>query len=144
YTVVVHPPLVVENLLPHEGTFELADEGRNPLWAARLEPGTSVGVYSVGMDVPLLLLLNLGFCRNMDGVHVHDGLRGGGGGGGAREDGGDECASGITLTDAVGQRIALRVENRRGGGGQRHVTVYAPYWMVNTSHYRMRFRQDGS
>lgn len=28
YTMMLHPPLVVENLLPHAGDFELVDEVR--------------------------------------------------------------------------------------------------------------------
>jgi hypothetical protein len=146
YSLLVHPPLVIENLLPHAGAFELADEGRRALWSARLEPGASVGVYSVGMDTPLLLLLNLSFCRNVEGVLIHDGAqyKGGDDDAGADSSSNGAVASGITLTDGLGQRVALRIENRRGGGGQRHVTVYCAYWMVNTSHYRMRFRQEGS
>lgn len=27
YSLLVHPPLVIENLLPHAGAFELADAG---------------------------------------------------------------------------------------------------------------------
>jgi hypothetical protein len=146
YSLLVHPPLVIENLLPHAGSFELADEGRRALWSARLEPGASVGVYSVGMDTPLLLLLNLSFCRNVEGVLIHDGAqyKGGDDDAGGDSSSNGAVASGITLTDGLGQRVALRIENRRGGGGQRHVTVYCAYWMVNTSHYRMRFRQEGS
>lgn len=29
YTMMLHPPLVVENLLPHAGTFELVDQVRS-------------------------------------------------------------------------------------------------------------------
>ena len=29
YSLLVHPPLVIENLLPHAGTFQLADAGEN-------------------------------------------------------------------------------------------------------------------
>lgn len=33
YTMLIHPPLVVENLLPHAGDFELVDQVRG--WAFR-------------------------------------------------------------------------------------------------------------
>ncbi|CAM9807154.1 unnamed protein product, partial [Hapterophycus canaliculatus] len=73
-----------------------------------------------------------------------DGVGGGGGGGGS---GGGRAAaelgSSVTLTDSVGQRVEVLLENRLGEGGQRNVTVYCPVWMVNTSHYRLRYRQDG-
>ena len=31
-----------------------------------------------------------------------------------------------------------------GGGGQRYITVYAPYWIVNTSQYVLRYREEQS
>ncbi|CAN0465033.1 unnamed protein product, partial [Discosporangium mesarthrocarpum] len=38
---------------------------RTLLWRAHLEAGASVGVYTVGLDTPLLLVINLGFCRSV-------------------------------------------------------------------------------
>ncbi|CAN0280395.1 unnamed protein product, partial [Discosporangium mesarthrocarpum] len=58
--------------------------------------------------------------------------------------GGTSLASNLILTDSVGQKLQVQIENRLGGGGQRHVAVYCPLWMVNSSHYRLRYRQDGS
>ncbi|CAM9615987.1 unnamed protein product, partial [Ectocarpus fasciculatus] len=49
-----------------------------------------------------------------------------------------ELGSSVALTDGVGQRVEVLLENRLGDGGQRNVTVYCPVWMVNTSHYRLR------
>lgn len=60
---------------------------------------------------------------------------GGGGGGGGQA----ELGSSVTLTDSVGQRIEVLLENRLGEGGQRHVVVYCPVWMVNTSRYCLRY-----
>lgn len=65
-----------------------------------------------------------------------DNAGGGGGGGGGRA--AAELGSSVTLTDGVGQRVEVLLENRLGEGGQRNVTVYCPVWMVNTSHYRLR------
>jgi hypothetical protein len=159
YHLILHPPLVIENLLPHTAEFELTDQSMSMLWRVRLEPGASSGVYTVGMHAPLLLLVNLDFARSNEGVLVHDGqawsavsdssperatqprerLK-------SRDNDRDtlELGSSIAVTDGVGQRLQLRIENRKGSGGQRHVSVYCPFWMVNTSHYALRFRQDGS
>lgn len=42
---------------------------------ADLKPGQQVPIHSLGLDVPLLLLVNLGFCRTPigEGVLVHHG-----------------------------------------------------------------------
>jgi hypothetical protein len=76
YTLSIHPPLVVVNLLPEKGRFELMHAvRRNVLWFSDLDPGQQVEVHSVGLDAPLLLLLNLGFCRTPvgEGALVHHG-----------------------------------------------------------------------
>ena len=46
------------------------------VWFADLEPGHQVSVHSVGLDAPLLLLVNLGFCRTPfgEGALVHHGV----------------------------------------------------------------------
>jgi len=76
YSLVIHPPLVVENLLPERGLFELMDaNSRNVLWWGNLEPGERVSVFTVGLDAPVLLLVNLGFCRTAvgEGALIHHG-----------------------------------------------------------------------
>ncbi|CAN0341120.1 unnamed protein product [Hapterophycus canaliculatus] len=62
--MMLHPPLVVENLLPHAGSFELVDQvSCTVLWRAHLDSGASIGVYTAGLDTPLNMFINLGFCR---------------------------------------------------------------------------------
>lgn len=76
YTLSIHPTFVVVNLLPAKGRFELMHAvHRTVLWYADLEAGQQVSVHSVGLDAPLLLLLNLGFCRTPvgEGALVHHG-----------------------------------------------------------------------
>ena len=76
YTLSIHAPLVVVNLLPEGGRFELMHAiRRTVLWYADLEPGQQIPVHSVGLDAPLLLLVNLGFCRTPvgEGALVHHG-----------------------------------------------------------------------
>jgi hypothetical protein len=76
YSLLVHPPFVIENLLPEGGTFELLHATRRQVvWSGVLEAGERVPIYSVGLDAPLFLLMNLGYCRtpNGEGALVHDG-----------------------------------------------------------------------
>lgn len=48
----------------------------------------------------------------------------------------------VDLVDTVGQRLKLGVENIEGSGGERRVTIYCPYWIVNTSQYAIRVKDD--
>lgn len=64
YSLVLHPPIIIENLLPERGRFELMHATRRQvLWFGDLAPGESVPIHTVGLDAPLLLLMNLGYCR---------------------------------------------------------------------------------
>lgn len=77
YTLSIHPPLILVNLLPERGRFELMHAVRkNVMWFADLEPGEQISIHSVGLDAPLLLLLNLGFCRTPvgEGALIHHGV----------------------------------------------------------------------
>jgi hypothetical protein len=77
YTLSFHPPFVIVNLLPEKGRFELMHAVRRTVvWFADLEPGQHISIHSVGLDAPLLLLLNLGFCRTPvgEGALVHHGV----------------------------------------------------------------------
>ena len=76
YSLSIHPPLVIENLLPTRGRFELMHATRRTvLWFSDLLPGERVPIHTVGLDAPLLLLVNLGFCRTPigEGALVHHG-----------------------------------------------------------------------
>ncbi len=76
YTLSVHPPLVITNLLPQSGRFELMHATRRTvMWYADLEAGEQIPIHSVGLDAPLLLLINLGFCRTPvgEGALIHHG-----------------------------------------------------------------------
>ena len=76
YTLSIHPPLVIANLLPEKGRFELMHAvHRTVLWFGDLEPGQEMAVHSVGLDAPLVLLINLGFAKTPvgEGALVHHG-----------------------------------------------------------------------
>lgn len=77
YTLSIYAPFVIANLLPEAGRFELMHAVRRTVvWFADLEPGQQVSVHSVGLDAPLLLLINLRFCRTPigEGALVHHGV----------------------------------------------------------------------
>ena len=226
YSLVIHPPIVIENLLPERGRFELMNAtNKAVLWYGILEPGERFPIHTVGLDAPLMLLVNLGFCRTPvgEGALIHDGegdgfwLKSGWKNVGSaisdtqdkvkktlssitkskdnrgvervtklrqqnhpRETKkrrqsprssttnalGDEvenerstnqnmadtklrdtfCAEDIatetTVVDSVGQRLTLLLDNVFGNGGQRHVTIYSPFWIVNTTEHSLRYKQE--
>eukprot|EP01084_Bolivina_argentea_P118652 210477_1 len=157
YDIILYPPFVVENLLSHKAEFELIDQSRNLLWVSWLEPGESVGVHTVGMNETLLLLVNLEYARSNKGVVVHSSKLGEGWTVNSGTKAGDgevedymsnsnkvtDTVTNIVLTDTVGQKLQLNIENSIGGRGHRHVSIYCAFWLVNTSSHALRFKQDG-
>lgn len=156
--LVIHPPIILENLLPVKGTFELVHAlHKRVLWSSVIGPGKVKSVHTVTLDEPILLLINLDFCLSSEGALIHkppskpsddrgfaetlqktiEGFL---------EESTEEASSVITsivLTDTVGQRLRLQIENKQGGGGHRNIVVYCPYWVVNTSQYAIRLREEG-
>lgn len=49
-----------------------------------------------------------------------------------------------TVVDSLGQKLTLNIENIRGGGGQRRISVYCPFWIVNTTEHPLRYKQENS
>jgi hypothetical protein len=77
YAISIHPTFVLVNLLPQKGRFELMHAVRRTVvWFADLDAGEKVSIHSVGLDEPLLLLMNLGFCKTPvgEGALVHHGV----------------------------------------------------------------------
>ena len=56
----------------------------------------------------------------------------------------DDVSDETTLIDSVGQKITLSIENIRGGGGQRQISVFCPFWIVNTTEHALRYKQENS
>jgi hypothetical protein len=214
YSLVIHPPFILENFLPERARFELMHASkRNVLWWGCLEAGERVSVYTVGLDAPISLLVNLGFCKTAvgDGALIHHGGGGGKAGwnsiqgamktskdrvkktittiteskdyrgakrvamvktgrntkqnDGTRKVGqlgfssendniessggnlprrGDgfgveDIASELCVIDSLGQRLTLHIENILGSGGQRHVSVYSPFWIVSMNRHLYSF-----
>ena len=54
----------------------------------------------------------------------------------------DDITTETTVVDHLGQTLNLSIENNLGGGGQRHITIYCPYWIVNTTEHALRYRQE--
>jgi hypothetical protein len=46
-----------------------------------------------------------------------------------------DVANETTVVDGFGQRLTLNVENIRGGGGQRRISLFSPFWLVNTTFF---------
>jgi hypothetical protein len=71
YSLVIHPPIVITNFLPETVRYELMHATRRQvIWWKVLEAGESVPIHTVGLDAPLLLLLNAGYCRTPVGEGV--------------------------------------------------------------------------
>jgi len=118
YSLVIHPPLIIENLLPERGRFELMDAtGKNVLWWRNLEAGERISVFTVGLDAPLLLLVNLGFCRTGvgEGALVHHG-----GGDGLFKAGWNTLGSAMkTQKDRVKRTLYTMTESKDNRGAKR-------------------------
>jgi hypothetical protein len=56
----------------------------------------------------------------------------------------EEGDDSMFLFDSAGQRLRLNVANTLGRGGQRTIIVYCPYWIVNTTQFKVKIREDGS
>ena len=54
----------------------------------------------------------------------------------------EDIATETTVVDGLGQRLGLCIDNNLGSGGQRHVTVYCPFWIVNTTEHSLRYKQE--
>ena len=54
----------------------------------------------------------------------------------------EEIATETVVVDGVGQKLILRLENIRGGGGQRRISLFCPIWIVNTTEHALRYKQD--
>jgi hypothetical protein len=55
-----------------------------------------------------------------------------------------DVANETTVVDGVGQRLTLSIENIRGGGGQRRISLYSPFWLVNTTEHALLYKHDRS
>lgn len=47
-----------------------------------------------------------------------------------------------TVVDSIGQRLTLKIDNVRGGGGQRRISLYCPLWIVNTTEHALTYKQE--
>lgn len=50
----------------------------------------------------------------------------------------------MIVSDGLNQRLTLNIENVRAGGGQRRISVFCPYWILNTTEHCLRYRQESS
>jgi hypothetical protein len=155
FTIVVHPPLTIENLLPCSAYFEIVHAAeKRELWSSNIPSAKCQPIHTVSLEEPLLLLVNLSYCRAQEGILIHqpkcqfqekglfvnafqktiEGIL---------EEADSEVITTIILYDSVGQAIRLNIENKQGGGGHRHIVIYCPYWIVNTSQFIYQIREEG-
>lgn len=152
---MIHPPIIIENLLPCDADFEIlhANEKRE-LWSAKVNATKQQSIHTVSLEEPLLLTVSLPYCRASEGILIHqpkhrindrnlfanalqrtiEGIL---------DENESETILTITLFDSIGQGLRLNIENKEGAGGQRHITVYCPYWIVNTSQFSFQIREEG-
>jgi hypothetical protein len=52
-----------------------------------------------------------------------------------------DIVSETSVVNTVGQRLSLNIENIRGGGGQRRISLFCPFWL-NTTEHTLRYRQE--
>lgn len=173
YSLTIYPPFMIRNMIPEPARYELMHAVRKQIvWWRDLEPGETVPIHSVGLDSPLLILINVGYCRTPigEGALIHQGTESN------REMhehqesevneaepvvnsiakhknkssiektkfGPEDIASAIVVVDSVGQRLFLNIDNELGAGGQRNITISCPYWIVNTTEHPLRYKQENS
>lgn len=76
YSLMIHAPYTISNFLSTAARFELLHAvNRTVLWFGDLKPGEEIPIHSVGLDIPLVLFLNLGFAKTPvgEGALVHHG-----------------------------------------------------------------------
>lgn len=141
YMILIHPPLVLENLLPEACTLELHDFRSDAfLWKARLQAGQSLPVHDVRLDCPLTLIVQTEYCRSPEGALIHKGIGTGGVYAGA---GNNEVAKSILMVDSENQKLLLDLHHQGGGAAQRRTTLYCPYWLINNTNCVLTYLQEG-
>jgi hypothetical protein len=119
-SLVVHPPITIENLLSMGAFFELVqhDNKEIVLWSSYIEPGKMIPIHTVNLDVPLDLMITMTYCRSSEGVLIHKPQNAAQRSNGFAkqlkrtvegflEEGEKEGVSTIVLTDSVGQKLRL-------------------------------------
>jgi len=56
----------------------------------------------------------------------------------------DFIATEALVVDDQGQSLSLSLNNVVGGGGQRRVSVYSPFWIVNLTEHALKYKHDSN
>jgi hypothetical protein len=135
YEISIYSPIVLENLLPMEGIFQLVHATQNRvLYSSRIGPGRIKAIHTVNLAAPLLLLIKLSFCQSIQGTSLavpiaHDGVE-------------KEYDLVSVLTDTCEQEITINVHMKKGAANQRYLTVFCPYWIQNDSQFSLLVRDS--
>ena len=152
YDLTVHPPFIIENLLPMAGEFDLFDPiSKLVVWSGFLLPGEAKAIHTVDQNKLMNLAINLYNCGTQFGVPVHCPV--------SNNNAFESLLSFVkdmslstlqtntktttTLVDEFNQQIKVDIENNVGKGGERHIVISVPFWVVNTSQYAIRMAQEG-
>ena len=54
----------------------------------------------------------------------------------------DELGVVLTLQDENEQELLVGIDNARGRGGQRLITLFAQFWFVNATTFKLRYKQN--
>jgi hypothetical protein len=175
YNITLHPPLIIENLLPLGGEFELFNTvDKTLLWSRWLHPGQVVPIHTLDLTKSISLSIYLYHCSTPAGgvlihkpkrhtyvsrdtdpgkIDIEAGLLG------MVHDMKTFIQDNVTgdlgfdssimpnctlLVDGENQKMKLKIENTLGKGGERHIVLFMPFWVVNTSQYAIKMRQEGS
>ena len=153
YLISLHAPFLLENLLPVEALFQLVRKKTHTtdgalLWTGKIGAGKARPIHTVSLDASVILTVSLSYMEKEAGVVVHLTKEDEGNTydaasillaatGGHKETFSNGPKGSIDMTDSVGQKMRLMVENTDVGSGQKHIVVYATHWIVNISNHSL-------
>jgi hypothetical protein len=157
YLITIHPPIVIENFLPMTAYFELVHaETAAVLWSGEIAAIDNCAIHTVSMKIPLAITISIpNYCKTREPMKMHspqDNLEpatmtdfnsGAANGDESYVDDQDLVSDSIYLYDVLSQKLRLNIDNEQGRGGQRNISVFCPYWIVNQSQYAIRLREEG-
>jgi hypothetical protein len=133
YNFVVHSPILLENLLPVEGVFQLVHATMNrPLYSGKIGAGKVKAIHTVNSSLPVILKIWLSYCGSKEGVRLAP----------LSEEPEERVETTIKMLDSENQVLNLNVETTMGNAGQRHVVVFCPYWIVNLTQFPVQLRES--
>lgn len=129
HMITIAAPFCIESLLPVDMTYAVSISGSAPL-TGTVKGGKKTCLVVVDISQPIevqVLLENFTQCRSF-----------------VIPPGTTDFKSKMIVTDTESRPLELLVNVKSGVAGSVHLTVGAPYWLVNKSGLPLIFKQDGS